>query len=63
MSPTIMSLVRKLFFIAATHHFNIRFLHIQGTNNGIADALSLVTIHLSQVCLKYIRDEKAVGKS
>ena len=36
-SPTIMTLVRKLFFIAATHHFTIRFSHIQGVNNAIAD--------------------------
>ena len=39
-SPTIMTLVRKLFFIAATHHFTIRFFHIQGVNNAIADAVS-----------------------
>ena len=39
-SPTIMTLVRKLFFIAATHHFTIHFSHIQGVNNSIADALS-----------------------
>ena len=39
-SPTIMTLVRKLFFIAATHHFTICFSHIQGVNNAIADALS-----------------------
>ena len=39
-SSTIMSLVRKLHFIAASHHFIIKFSHIQGVDNGIADALS-----------------------
>ena len=36
-SPTIMTLVRKLLFMAATHHFDIRFSHIQGVNNSTSD--------------------------
>ena len=36
----LMQLVRKLFFIAATHNFTLLLQHIQGTDNGIADALS-----------------------
>lgn len=39
-SRTIMALVRKLHFIAASNNFNIRISHIQGTDNSIADALS-----------------------
>ena len=38
--PKIMSLVRKLFFIAAKHNFTVNVKHIPGTNNSIADALS-----------------------
>ena len=38
--PKIMSLVRKLFFIAAKHNFTINIKHIPGTDNSIADALS-----------------------
>ena len=39
-SPSIMSLVRRLYFVAASNNFHIRFSHIQGVDNGIADALS-----------------------
>ena len=35
-----MSLVRKLFFIAAKYNFTVNIKHIPGTNNTIADALS-----------------------
>ena len=35
-----MSLVQKLFFIAAKHNFTVNVKHIPGTNNSIADALS-----------------------
>ena len=38
--PKIMQLVRQLYFIAASHNFTIRFSHIQGINNGVADSLS-----------------------
>ena len=38
--PKIMSLVRKLFFIAAKYNFTVNIKHIPGTNNTIADALS-----------------------
>ena len=36
--PKSMSLVRKLFFIAAKHSFTVNFKQIPGTNNSIADA-------------------------
>jgi hypothetical protein len=36
----LMSLVRTLFFIAASNNFTITLQHIQGADNGIADALS-----------------------
>ena len=39
-SQSIMSLIRTLYFTAATYHFHIRFSHIQGVDNSIADALS-----------------------
>ena len=38
--PEIMSLIRKLFFIAAKYNFTINVTHIAGTDNSIADALS-----------------------
>ena len=38
--PHIMSLVRALFFTAATHNFHLCIVHIPGTNNCIADHLS-----------------------
>ena len=37
--PKIMSLIRKLFFLAATHNFTINIQHVPGTDNSIADAL------------------------
>ena len=39
-SPTLMHLVRALFFVAAHHNFHITISHIAGTDNSIADALS-----------------------
>ena len=36
-----MSLVRALFFTAATHNFHLCIVHIPGTNNCIADHLSV----------------------
>ena len=38
--PKIMSLVRKMFFLAATNNFTINIKHIAGTDNSIADSLS-----------------------
>ena len=39
-APTLMHLVRALFFVAARHNFHVTVTHIAGTDNGIADALS-----------------------
>ena len=41
-TPTthIMSLVRRLFFLAVNHNFSVAFKYIPGTKNSIADALS-----------------------
>jgi hypothetical protein len=36
----LMSLVRTLFYVAASHNFTILLQHIPGANNSIADALS-----------------------
>lgn len=38
--PSIMKLMRKLTFHAATHHFVVHAAHIPGVNNSIADSLS-----------------------
>ena len=38
--PEIMSLVRKLFFIAAKDNFTVNVKHIPGIDNTIADTLS-----------------------
>ena len=39
-SPELMVLVRRLFFVAASHNFTVVLQHIPGTDNAIADALS-----------------------
>ena len=39
-SPTIMSLVRNIYSMAARHQFSVSFKHILGHSNPIADALS-----------------------
>ena len=41
----LMGLVRALFQVAASHNFTVLLQHIQGVDNGIADALSR-----SQLC-------------
>ena len=38
--PKIMSLVRKMFFLAAKNNFTVNIKHIAGTNNSLADSLS-----------------------
>ena len=38
--PDIMALLRRLFFIAASHNFHITLQHVPGKYNNIADALS-----------------------
>ena len=35
-----MSLIRKTLFVAATHGFDLRVIHVAGTDNSAADALS-----------------------
>ena len=35
-----MDLAQKIFLISATHNFLVKFQHIPGTNNPIADVLS-----------------------
>ena len=39
-SKDIMTLVRKLYFVAAENEFSVSFKHIQGVHNPIADSLS-----------------------
>ena len=41
----LMCLVRTLFFTAATHDFTLVLQHIEGVNNGIADAISPAQFH------------------
>ena len=38
--PRIMSLLRRLFFIAAQHNFTVLLSHLPGRHNAIADAIS-----------------------
>ena len=40
-----MSLVRALFYVAASHNFTVLLQHILGVDNGIADALSHLQFH------------------
>ena len=39
-SPILMRLIRTLHYIAATHQFEFRLVHIAGVTNVLADALS-----------------------
>ena len=39
-SKYLMDLARKIFLLSATHNFLVKFQHIPGSNNPIADALS-----------------------
>lgn len=39
-SPTIMSVVRKIFLVAVQNQFSVAFKHIRGHHNPIADAIS-----------------------
>ena len=43
--PSLMTLVRALFFIAARANFTVLLQHIPGVDNGIADALSRSQLH------------------
>ena len=47
-SPDLMSLIRKIYFLAAKLQFTISFKHIMGTFNPIADALSRFQVHRFQ---------------
>ncbi len=43
-SPEIMSLIRKLFYIAAKNEFTVNVQHIPGTSNLLADSLSRLQV-------------------
>ena len=43
-SPVIMSLIRKLFYIAAKNEFTVNVQHIPGTSNLLADSLSRLQV-------------------
>ena len=42
---SLMSLVRALFYVAASHNFTVLLQHISGVDNGTADALSRLQFH------------------
>lgn len=56
---SLMRLVRTLFFTAATHNFTLILQHIQGIDNGIADALSRSQLHRFR-CLAPMADQDPV---
>ena len=48
--PEVMALVRMLYFCAAQNNIHVLVTHVAGTDNSIADALSISGPVFSQTC-------------